>query len=126
MSPACRSSAWSENVADEFSAAAVLLAPCPVDSFGLGVVEAMAAGVPVVAWAAGGHLETVGLLPSAPLFPPGDALAAAAALRSLLPDEKRTMASQANRRLAARDFTLQRHAVLLLAQYELVADPPAR
>ena len=52
-----------ENVADEFSAAAILLAPAPAEPFGLAVVEAMAAGVPVVASAAGGHLETVGLLP---------------------------------------------------------------
>ena len=36
--------------------------------------------------AAGGHLETVGLLPGAVMFPPGDARAAAAAMRSLVPD----------------------------------------
>ena len=60
---------WTSDVPGELAHAGVLLAPAPVDSFGaLGVLEAMAAGVPVVACASGGHLETVGRLAGARLF----------------------------------------------------------
>ena len=46
---------------DELMAAAgIFLAPRPTEALGLSVLEAMAAGLPVVAAAAGGHLETVG------------------------------------------------------------------
>ena len=38
----------------------IFLATAPRDGFGLSVAEAMAAGLPVVACGAGGHLETVG------------------------------------------------------------------
>jgi glycosyltransferase involved in cell wall biosynthesis len=109
---------WISDVADELAGAGVLLAPAPAEPFGLGVLEAMAAGVPAVACAAGGHLETVGLLQDPPLFPPGDADAAAAALRSLLPVEARVAASNAGRRLVSERFTLARHVDCLLTQYE--------
>lgn len=56
--------------------ASILLAPRPDEGYGLTVLEAMAVGLPVVAAAGGGHLETVGCLPEAALFPPGDVAAA--------------------------------------------------
>jgi glycosyltransferase involved in cell wall biosynthesis len=109
---------WSRDVPGELAAAGVLLAPGAVDSFGLAVLEAMAAGVPVVACGAGGHLETVGLLPDAPMFPPRDAGAAATALRSLLPEEARAGLSAAGRRLVEESFTVSRHVDRLLPEYE--------
>lgn len=66
--------------------AGLLLAPCEVEGFGLTVVEAMAAGLPVVAAGGGAHLETVGGVPDAALFEPGDALAAGRQLRRLADD----------------------------------------
>lgn len=69
--------------------AAVLLAPCPVEGLGLTVLEAMAVGLPVVAAAAGGHLETVGAVAGSALFAPEDCDAAAAALRGLALDPDR-------------------------------------
>jgi glycosyltransferase involved in cell wall biosynthesis len=63
--------------------AAVLLAPDSDEAFGLSVVEAMARGLPVVASGAGAHLETVGSVRDAALFTPGNADAAARALREL-------------------------------------------
>jgi len=108
-------------VAEELARAGILLAPAPADAFGLSVLEALAAGVPVVACAAGGHLETVGRLPGGTMFPPGDAEAAAAALRSLLPDPVRTAMSEAGRRLVDRNFTISRHVDQLLLKYETVS-----
>jgi glycosyltransferase involved in cell wall biosynthesis len=64
--------------------ASVLLAPTPIEGFGLTVVEAMAHGVPVVAAAAGGHLETIGAVPDPMLFAAGDPLVAARRLDDLI------------------------------------------
>jgi len=69
--------------------AAVLLAPCPVEGLGLTVLEAMAAGLPVVASAAGGHLETIGTVSRDVLFPPGEVGAAATVLAALTADPAR-------------------------------------
>ena len=114
---------WSSDVETELARAGMLLAPAPSDSFGFGVLEAMSAGVPVVASAAGGHLETIGRLREAPLFSPGDVDAAAVGLRSLLSNAKRAAASSAGRALVLAEFTIGRHVDLLLAEYEAVLHP---
>jgi glycosyltransferase involved in cell wall biosynthesis len=114
---------WVPNAHHELAGAGVLLAPGPRDSFGLAVVEAMAAGVPVVASAAGGHLETLGRLTSAAMFPPGDALSAALALRSLLVVSSRRYFSEEGRRVAAEQLTTALHVELLLEQYNAIVTP---
>jgi glycosyltransferase involved in cell wall biosynthesis len=70
------------------ASAAVLIAPRPDEAYGLSVVEAMAAGLPVVAAGGGGHLETVGTVQGSRLFPPGDTTAAGALLSDLAEDDK--------------------------------------
>ena len=67
--------------------ASMLLATSPIDSFGMTVIEAMRAGLPVVATAAGGHLETVGLMGRSMLFAPGDTGQAAGHLIALSESE---------------------------------------
>jgi len=114
---------WAESVTEEHARAAILFAPATAEPFGLAVVEAMAAGVPVVASAAGGHLETVGLLPGASLFPAGDVAAAAAAVRSLKCDSVRAAMSELGRQLVMREFTLASHVDALLAAYSLPLQP---
>ncbi len=85
---------------------ALLLATAPAEPFGLTVVEAMAAGLPVVAATAGGHAES---LPSAALrygFEPGDVDTAARSLRELAdnPDLRAHLAAVGRDR-HARHFT---------------------
>lgn len=67
--------------------AAVLLAPSPREHFGLSVVEALAAGLPVVADGSGGHLESLAGVDPHALYPTGDAAAAAERLVALADDE---------------------------------------
>lgn len=66
--------------------AGILLAPCPNEGLGLTVLEAMAAGLPVIAADAGGHTELLMDLDARSLFAARDAEAAAANLRSLARD----------------------------------------
>lgn len=71
------------DVPDLLQSAGILLATAPREPFGLSVVEAMAAGVPVVAAAGGAHLETVGSCRTSYLFEPDDADACADRLDAL-------------------------------------------
>jgi len=92
--------------------ASILLAPCAAEGLGLTVVEAMAAGLPVVAAEAGGHVETVGAVGGAALFPPGDARTAGRALAALAENPSGRFAYGA----ALRDY--QRAHFTLRAQEE--------
>ena len=99
----------------------VLLAPAPLEPFGLSVVEAMAYGLPVVAAGGGAHLETVG--EDGLLFPPGDAPAAATALARLGQDVGlRCSVGTALRQRHHDRFTLSRHVDRLEHLYREVVD----
>lgn len=74
------------DVASLMERASVLLAPCSIEGLGLTVLESMASALPVVAVAAGGHLETVGSVVDAALHPPGDVVRAAELLTRLASD----------------------------------------
>jgi glycosyltransferase involved in cell wall biosynthesis len=80
---------FQSDVGSWLSRASALIAPTPREGLGLTVLEAMAYGVPVVASAAGGHLETAGTVADAALFPVGDAAAAGAQLSALMADPGR-------------------------------------
>lgn len=84
--------------------AAVLAYPSLYEGFGFPPLEAMAAGVPVVASSAGAIAEVVGN--AAELAPPGDATALAAAIARVLEEGRRAELVSAGRARAA-TFTWQ-------------------
>ena len=75
-----------ETAGDLLRSASLLLAPAVGDPFPLTVLEAMSFGVPVVAAASGGHLESLGRVPGSALFPPGDSRRCAELMQTLLED----------------------------------------
>ncbi|MEU8341505.1 glycosyltransferase [Spirillospora sp. NPDC048832] len=104
---------------------AALVAALPwYEPFGMVPLEAMACGVPVVASAVGGHLDTVADGATGTLVPPRDPEAAAAAMRALLDDPAKRSAmgsAAADRargryswaRIAADTAEVYRHAAAL-------------
>jgi len=86
-----------------FAGAKVLLMPSRFEGFGMVAAEAMAAGVPLVASAAGSLPEVVGAPAGGILVPPGDPAALAeAAERLMLDDSMRQELSRTARQSAER------------------------
>ncbi len=96
-----------DRFATALASADALLHGCPHETFGLGVAEAVASGLPVVVPDAGGAGE-VATGPCARRYPSGDPLACAAAVEELLslPAEARRTAAIA---AAARVGTMEDH-----------------
>ncbi|HEY0260585.1 MAG TPA: glycosyltransferase family 4 protein [Lacisediminihabitans sp.] len=101
--------------------ASILVATAPLEPYGLGVLEAMALALPVVATASAGHLETVGAVPGAALYPSGDAGALAAHLAALIDDEGGRGAYGRSLRTRQREsFTLEQQTEATIRVYEKV------
>lgn len=107
-----------DDVPDRLAASALVLASSKQEGLGLAVLEAMAAGRPVVATAVGGHLET---LPAdyPGFFPVGDAACAGRLLRELAGDPSRRRQLGEELRTRQRDlFEVERHVDGLSGAYE--------
>jgi glycosyltransferase involved in cell wall biosynthesis len=102
-----------------YSAIDVLAAPSRSEGFGLMLVEAMAAGVPIVASAVDAIPEVVGDGPAL-LVPPYDPGAVAAAINRVLTDRDAAAAMGAAGRERARAFSWERSAAMLAAVYDEV------
>ena len=124
--PAVSFTGWLPDVREELAAAGMMLAPAPAEALGLSVLEAMMAGVPVVAAASGGHLETAVRVQDSYSFPPGNAHAAAEALQSLVLDTERERISRAGRRLVESNFSVAAHVDRLLDEYAAARGPRRR
>lgn len=107
--------------------ASIFVATIRAEGFGLSVVEAMSAGVPVIAAASGAHLETVGSCTDEWLFPPGDHLTCAGLLRRLALDAATRAAYGAALQATHREiFTLEQHVDRLAGIYHEVVSERRR
>jgi glycosyltransferase involved in cell wall biosynthesis len=99
---------------DLYRGAAVYVYPSPEEDFGLGIVEAMGAGTPVVAW---DHAGPTGILTDGidgRRIPLGDTDAFAAAVLSLMDsDAERERIGRAAWRTACRRFSFAAHTTIL-------------
>jgi glycosyltransferase involved in cell wall biosynthesis len=97
----------------------VLVAPSLLESFGIPTIEAGASGLPVVASAAGGLLDTVAHGRTGLLVPPNDVAALTAALEEILanPDRARAL-GRAGRERVASSFTWDHIADTLAGYYD--------
>ena len=101
--------------------ASIVLAPRPDEPLGLSVIEAMAAGTPVVAAAGGGHLETVGQCPGAALYPPFEVAEAGRLLADLATDRlRRDSYGMALREVHGEFFSVERQVAQTLDVYRSV------
>jgi phosphatidylinositol alpha-mannosyltransferase len=88
------------------------------ESFGVVLLEAMAAGTPVVASDLTGYRNVARDGQESVLFPPGDAAALAGALRRLLDDEVLRKELVERGRVRAAEFSMTRLAAAFLERYE--------
>jgi glycosyltransferase involved in cell wall biosynthesis len=90
-------------LADTVAACDLCVWPAINEAYGMALLEAQAAGVPVLAGASGGVADIVSHGVTGVLVPPGDSAAFAAALAALLeaPERRRAMGMAAARQAAA-------------------------
>jgi glycosyltransferase involved in cell wall biosynthesis len=106
-----------QDIAGVLSLLEVFVLPSLVEGFGIAIVEAMAAGRPVVATTVGGLPEIVLPGETGLLVPPGDPVALAAAVQELLnnPGRARAMGARGRERARAQfsiELTVRRHEEL--------------
>jgi glycosyltransferase involved in cell wall biosynthesis len=110
-----------------YRAADVYVWPAVKEAYGVALLEAQAAGLPVVAGRSGGVGAVVAEGETGLLAPAGDASAFAAALRLLLCDpDRRTQMGAAAMRRAAREHDISGAAALLDAHIRDLTGAPAR
>jgi len=109
-----------EKVAQLMAAADVFVLPSKMESFGLTLLEASAAGLPVVCANAGGVPEVFQDGFNALLYPPGDDDAMAKAIIRLLQDRELAKKISANAMETAGRFTWERTAEQTLQVYKEV------
>jgi glycosyltransferase involved in cell wall biosynthesis len=112
-------------VQDLLSIAQALVHPSHSEGFGLAILEAMAAGLPVVATRSGGPEEIVEEGVSGLLVPVGDPPALAAALRRVLAEEDLAAALARGGRARAGAFTLAATARRTEEVYRELVESPA-
>jgi glycosyltransferase involved in cell wall biosynthesis len=104
-----------------YRAADVFAMPSTEESFGQTVVESMACGTPVVAFAVGGMLDTVRPGLTGILAAPGSAAELGAGIESVLTDDLlRARLSAGCRRVAVEEYSSERQARRYVELYDAV------
>ncbi|HEY8518680.1 MAG TPA: glycosyltransferase family 4 protein [Gammaproteobacteria bacterium] len=120
-----RLAGFADDLPDLVAGFDALVHPAEREGLGVAVLEAMSAGVPVVAAAAGGLVDVVEDGMSGLLFPPGDAAALGAALGRLVEDPAlRARLGSRGRERVARRFTVSAMVERYLDIYERVLARP--
>lgn len=110
-----------EHLNSNYRSADILVNPSLSESFGMSLIEAMAAGIPVIATRAGGMAEIVEDNKTGILVEPGDVPALAQAILHLLAnDEKRVSMGNAGRRRVIDLFSWDQIAKSVLDQYKYI------
>jgi glycosyltransferase involved in cell wall biosynthesis len=100
---------WVDDVAELLATFDLFISPSRSEPFGLSIVEAMAAGVPVIATRSEGAREIIDDEETGRLVPIGDADSLANAIRQMLSDPKEGERFSENARKVARErFSLER------------------
>jgi len=100
---------WTDDVASLLATLDLFVSPARSEPFGLSIVEAMAAGVPVIATASEGAREIIDAEDSGRLVPIGDLAALAEAIADLLGDANQRERLALNARAVVNSkFTLER------------------
>src|SRR2546425_4595012 len=97
-----------DEVIQAYASADIFVLPSLFEPFGIVLLEAMAAGLPVVASAVGGIVDVVADGKTGLLVPPGKPLALAAGLEQLVSDSslRARMAGEARRRVSGYSWDL--------------------
>jgi alpha-1,6-mannosyltransferase len=106
------------------ASADLLVHGCPYETYGLGVAEAIACGLPVVVPDAGGAAESVDLA-SGEVYASLDAAACAAAVERLLARDRNELRARAQE-AAGRVPTIDRHFATVLATYDTLLKEKSR
>ncbi len=119
VADAVRFLGWRNDISDVMQRWDIYVQPSFAEGFGLAVLDAMAAGLPVVAGNAGGLPEVVVEGETGFLVEPGDPEALAGRIRELIDDPglARRM-GDAGRARVARHFTPEREAAAISAAYD--------
>jgi glycosyltransferase involved in cell wall biosynthesis len=107
-----------------FAAVDVLVMPSQREGMPYAAIEALASGVPIVAYETGGLPELVEHQQTGLLVPPGDQNALAGALARVLSDSALRQQLSEGARAKARCFDIDHHVMQLLSLYQRVLGRP--
>jgi glycosyltransferase involved in cell wall biosynthesis len=116
---------WQDDVARVLSTLDIMVSPSRSEPFGLVILEAMAAGVPVIATASEGAVEIIEDGSTGRLVPIGEPKRLASEIGQLLdqPDERRRLAENARRAVETR-FSIAKMADAVEAEYLRILSGP--
>ena len=114
---------WQDNIPHALSSLTLFVSAARSEPFGLSIVEAMAAGLPIVAASSEGAKEIIEDGVSGKLVPVDDAESLAAAIKDLLDDPAERSRLARNAQIAAQRFSLSRMATDTERVYHEVLAP---